>query len=203
MVISWNKDGRLRRKSKLCQDLLEKGGLPSLPTSEKWYSVLKFAFASCSVPRQCCHQHWRGSMSVPFASRLVTQISLSGEEGVEGDYVVKQTLWTSFCVLSEVQSFRVFTMVISSWVPFSTFRMQRIRSSVFRHQPASSVRGFHIMRSFWIICCPYLISCAEDFIANAHDESVFEPLSFKLLWPACHSQLGSGGGGISKYNNQQ
>jgi len=72
-------------------------------------------------------------MNVRLASRLVTQISLSGEEGVEGDNVVKQMLQTSFCVLSEVQSLRVFTMIISSWVPFSTLRMQRIRSSKFRY----------------------------------------------------------------------
>ena len=72
-------------------------------------------------------------MNVHLASRLVTQISLSGEEGVEGDNVVKQMLQTSFCVLSEVQSLRVFTMIISSWVPFSTLRMQRIRSSKFRY----------------------------------------------------------------------
>lgn len=72
-------------------------------------------------------------MNVRLASRLVTQISLSGDEGVEGDDVVKQTLQTSFCVLSEVQSLRVFTMIMSSWVPFSTLRMQRIRSSMFRY----------------------------------------------------------------------
>ena len=34
-------------------------------------------------------------MNVRLASRLVTQISLSGEEGVEGDNVVKQMLQTS------------------------------------------------------------------------------------------------------------
>ena len=28
------------------------------------------------------------------------------------------------------------------------------------------------MRSYWINCCLYLISCAEGFIASAHDESV-------------------------------
>ena len=72
-------------------------------------------------------------MNVHLASRLVTQTSLSGEEGVEGDDVVTQTLQTSFGVLSEVRSFRVFTTIISSWVPFSTLRMQRIRSSIFRY----------------------------------------------------------------------
>ena len=72
-------------------------------------------------------------MNVRLASRLVTQTSLRGEEGVDGDNVVTQTLQTSFVVLSEVRSFRVFTMIISSWVPFSTLRVQRIRSSIFRY----------------------------------------------------------------------